>query len=402
MYFRRIVMNKRILDFVSVLDDSSVLDSRIGLFDGYSGIALFQFCCAEMLNSDHCLSMACESINKIMNAIDQKGYKSISFCSGLSGFAWMLQYVSKKKLLYLQNLSEIFFAIDRIIYREVDKYLEINYWDYLHGYIGVGIYALERYDCSEYLVKVLDKIIHKIENSVEWIDDNCCRWQSIIDYKNQLFGYNVCLSHGLAGLLRFLTLVYAKGIFKNRVYSLIEGCSNFLLSQRMDVFKNGSFFPTHSLDTNYGLRSRLGWCYGDLGIIISLYYVSDIVNNIGLKRNSLDMLHYIATNRRDLLKNDIADACFCHGTSGILQIFYRMWIITSDVKLKDAVDYWFNETLKMSRFEDGVLGYKTYYGIDKLYRNEYDLLNGLAGIGLVLLYYWGTKNPDWDKCFLLS
>lgn len=314
----------------------------------------------------------------------------------------MLQYVNKKNLLYLQNLSEIFYAVDKIIYREVDKYIEINYWDYLHGYIGVGIYALERFDCSEYLVNVLDRILCKIEKTVEWVDNDCCRWKSIIDYKNQLFGYNICLSHGLAGLLRFLTLVYTKDIFKNRVYALIEGCSKFSLSQKMDILKNGSFFPTHSLDVSYGLKSRLGWCYGDLGIIISLYCVSDIINRSDLKKTTLEMLRYVAVNRRDLLKNDIADACFCHGTSGVLQIFYRMWIMTGDVEFKNAADYWFNETLKMARFEDGVLGYKSHGSIEKSYKNEYDLLNGITGIGLVLLYYLESKNPDWDKCLLLS
>lgn len=120
-------MDRKILNFVSVLEDPIAVDSPIGLFDGYSGIALFQFCCAEILNSDYCLSMACKSVDKIMNFIEQKGCKSISFCSGLSGFAWMLQYVNKKNLLYLQNLSEIFYAVDKIIYREVDKYIEINY-----------------------------------------------------------------------------------------------------------------------------------------------------------------------------------------------------------------------------------------------------------------------------------
>lgn len=395
-------MDKHILDFVSILDGSIVLDSKIGLFDGYSGVALFQFCCAEILNSDYCLSMACKSVDRIMNYIGQKEYKSISFCSGLSGFAWMLQYIDQKNMLYLQNLSDVFLTIDEILCREIDKYIGINFWDYLHGYIGIGIYALERYYSSEYLMIALDKILNIIEKSVEWVDDNCCRWKSIIDYKNQLFGYNVCLSHGLAGLLRFLTLVYTKGILKDRVYPLIEGCFKFLWSQRMDVLKNGSFFPTHSLDVSYGLKSRLGWCYGDLGIIISLYYVSDIIDRIDLKVKSLDMLHYIAINRRDLLKNDVADACFCHGTSGILQIFYRMWIITGDVEFKNAADYWFNETLKMARFEDGVLGYKAYCGTKRVYKNEYDLLNGVSGIGLVLLYYCESKNPDWDKCFLLS
>lgn len=395
-------MDKQILDFVSVLDGPIDLDSKIGLFDGYSGVALFQFCCAEILNSDYCLSIACKSVDRIMDCIDQEKYKSISFCSGLSGFAWLLQYVSKKDILYLQNLSDIFLAIDKVLCREIDKYIEINFWDYLHGYIGVGIYALERYEKSEYLVILLNKILDKIECSVEWMDDDYCRWQSIIDYKKRQFGYNISLSHGMAGLLRFLTLVYNRGVLKNRIYPLIEGCSKFLLSQRMDIFRSGSFFPTHSLDVLYGLRSRLGWCYGDLGVIIALYYVSDIINRIDLKRNSLDMLRYIAVNRRDLSKNDIADACFCHGTSGIVQIFYRIWIVTGDTLFKNAADYWFNETLKMARFEDGILGYKVYCGRKKSYKNEYDLLNGIAGIGLVLLYYLKSGNPDWDKCFLLS
>lgn len=39
----------------------------------------------------------------------------------------------------------------------------------------------------------------------------------------------------------------------------------------------------------------------------------------------------------------------------------------------------------MASFEDGIAGIKVYNAIDKVFRNEYDLLEGVTGVGLSLM-----------------
>lgn len=70
-------------------------------------------------------------------------------------------------------------------------------------------------------------------------------------------------------------------------------------------------------------------------------------------------------------------------------------------EFKDVANYWFNETLKMSKFEDGLAGYKVWHTEDG-YVNQMGILEGIAGIGLALLSYYYDMEPTWDECLLLS
>ncbi len=69
---------------------------------------------------------------------------------------------------------------------------------------------------------------------------------------------------------------------------------------------------------------------------------------------------------------------------------------------KDAAAYWIGQTLSLAKFEDGLAGYKTWQGAERGFRNEYGLLEGIAGIGLALTSYTYETEPTWDECLLLS
>lgn len=75
--------------------------------------------------------------------------------------------------------------------------------------------------------------------------------------------------------------------------------------------------------------------------------------------------------------------------------------MTKIQQFKNASEYWVNETLKYSKFPDGLVGYKTAFG-NSLF-NEYNLLEGIAGIGLSLLASLDrARLSSWDSLFLLS
>lgn len=69
---------------------------------------------------------------------------------------------------------------------------------------------------------------------------------------------------------------------------------------------------------------------------------------------------------------------------------------------KHAAAYWIEQTLDMAKFTDGLAGYKTWQGGVLGYETRYGLLEGIAGIGLVLLSYYYEIEPTWDECLLLS
>jgi len=146
----------------------------------------------------------------------------------------------------------------------------------------------------------------------------------------------------------------------------------------------------------------LGWCYGDLGIAMALWQAGIALRNEIWKNKALEVLLFAAEKRRDLRKNFVNDAGLCHGSAGIGHVFYRVWWNTKIPEFKNAANYWFEQTIKMSIFADGLAGYKMWYGEEKGWANSYGLLEGIAGIGLALLMYYYEVEPTWDECLLLS
>ena len=143
----------------------------------------------------------------------------------------------------------------------------------------------------------------------------------------------------------------------------------------------------------------MAWCYGDLGIGIALLQVRKILEKKEYEKKGLEIL-LKSTQRRNYNETLVTDAGICHGSAGIALIFRRMYYEIGRKEFKEATQYWINQTLHFSRFEDGLAGYKTY--IKDGWKNDYSLLMGISGVGLVLLSYLENDKQDWDEMFLLS
>ncbi|MBO9636253.1 MAG: hypothetical protein J7578_24335, partial [Chitinophagaceae bacterium] len=64
--------------------------------------------------------------------------------------------------------------------------------------------------------------------------------------------------------------------------------------------------------------------------------------------------------------------------------------------------YWIGHSLSLSGFDDGIAGYKSFFG-EKGYLRSYGLLEGVIGIGLCMMSSIGEKeNSEWDKVWLIS
>ena len=121
--------------------------------------------------------------------------------------------------------------------------------------------------------------------------------------------------------------------------------------QEIDHDKYGSFFPYITIESSESLsKSRLAWCYGDLGIATTLYQAGITFDRQDWVTKSLEIFRFAAVWRRDLEGNMVNDACLCHGSSGIGHIFYRMWYNTKISEFKEAADYWFEKTLELTPF----------------------------------------------------
>jgi hypothetical protein len=99
----------------------------------------------------------------------------------------------------------------------------------------------------------------------------------------------------------------------------------------------------------------------------------------------------------------VADASFCHGTAGIAHIYNRMYQSTGGNHYKLAARFWLNETLKMAMHNNGIAGYRYWYpSSEDNYKDEPGLLEGAAGIGLVIMAAISDLEPVWDEALMLS
>jgi lantibiotic modifying enzyme len=377
-------------------------NNDIGLFTGGAGVSLFELIVAKQNKDGFIENAAIERIENMFDIIEQDTNLSSTFCSGLAGLLWSFNFLERQQILEIEtSLND---QAEFYLENKYSQYLQLNYWDFLHGAIGICFSLILNKEKSD-IIKHTEPLIELLNNTKEVLGENTIAWKSIIYAEKQHVVYNLSLSHGISSIIMFLIRIFKyHNVDKQKeILTILEHAVNFILSKEMNVEKYGSFYPTYiPIDKEVVIPSRLSWCYGDLGISTTLYQAGKSINRQCWIDKAIEVLLYAAEKRRDLEKNAVVDAGLCHGTAGIGHIFYRMWWDTRLPEFKNAAEYWFQETLKMGDFENDIIGYKVWYGKKHEWRHEYGLLEGIAGIGLALFTYSFEMEPAWDQCLLLS
>ena len=110
------------------------------------------------------------------------------------------------------------------------------------------------------------------------------------------------------------------------------------------------------------------------------------------------------SRRRELAPNGIFDAGLCHGAASVALMYHYMYGQTGETLFAETRDYWIGETLRMGRLEEGLAGYGAWHGVEYGgWKREYGLLEGIAGIGLMLLAALANdpKSDQWMRFFML-
>lgn len=322
----------------------------------------------------------------------------MTFSSGQAGMNWLYSYLYKEELIEAEDYIDICF--DAAILQQYSlQQLSPGNWDFLHGAVGIAYSSLYSYK-EEYrayfvqLFKGLDRICN--ENMVMQMFPN-------FYFEKQAYimeEVNLGLAHGIPSILKFCIQCYKQNVCKNESFAMGKKIVAFL-QQHTNINKTGSYFPSFATSHRKAdVQSRLAWCYGDLGIGIILYQAGIAFNDHKIVGFALEVLMH-TTKRRSVEETNIHDASICHGSAGVAHIYNRMWHYTNDPLFKEATDYWMQKTWDFAYHEDGVAGYKMYHPKDNSYHNSFGLLEGAAGIGLVLLSYL-TGNFSWDYCLMLN
>lgn len=371
---------------------------EVGLYSSSMGATLFLAYYSKYTDNEK-YKLAYEKTSN--NCIDRisDGIYYHTYCSGVAGMLHGINHLKKNDFLDI-DISEAHEYYSAFLKLAMLKDMNTGNNDFLHGATGVALYLLENRNSKD--TDAIIKYIEYLERTGIAKKDTI-KWESEVDRDSGKV-FNISLSHGMSNIAIFLSKVVSYGIEEDRVNLLLPKTVNYIMEQEIDKDKYGCYFPYTSIESTMGniVKSRLAWCYGDLGVAMALWRIGVATNNTICKNKAIEVLEF-STSRTGIESNMIKDAGICHGTAGIAQIFRRIYLDTNNDKFLHASNYWISETLKMATFEDGLAGYKSWTGINPKWLNDYSFLEGISGIGLVLLASLGGETYSaWDEILLLS
>ena len=386
------------------LDSFITEDTNTGLLGGYTGIALFYAYYYQLTGKEEHLDKVYEIIEKCLQALAEEPMNG-SHCSGIAGVSWCIQHLTEMGLIEADDTADTFADIDVLIADFMVSELQEGRNDFLHQGVGPALYFLERLPAAtavtqlQNLVLQLEKTAIRLPGGIAWKDHFSSKSQ---EHKEQNL-FNLGLAHGNPAIIDILARCYEKGIARETALPLIEGSVQWLLGTRNEPgIAEQSLYPV-IVDANNQVmgeaHSRLGWCYGDLGIATMLWNTGKRVGRSDYQQEAQEMFRHISLHRN--VKNGaVNDACLCHGSAGIAHILQQVGLAANDTALLNASGDWWRTTLQMNTWSDGPAGFKFYHHPD--YISSHNVLEGIAGVGLSLISFVNTEiKPAWGTCMLI-
>lgn len=308
-----------------------------------------------------------------------------TYCGGMAGFVVALDILRTEG--FVEDFSSQLSSIDHFIAVSQSAMLRQNHHDFLHGFIGLGFYWLMRYRTDKAIaIEQLERIIEHLNATSERID-GFVKWPQ--RETKWVKRYNISLSHGYSSTLillcRMLKIPELANSHDSEIRDLIYGVVAYILKNQLDFNTYGCWFASSSFECEQPHRSRLAWCYGDLGIAVALREAGLSVNDENLKALSLEVLEYAAQYRRNLAQNYVHDACVCHGAAGIGLVFREMARVTQSHALREAADYWRDIVLHWVVENEDTCHYNYYDVTQKSFCEGTGILEGSAGVASYLL-----------------
>jgi hypothetical protein len=399
-------MEEQIRNLLFIIRDdckSSLKNSpQFSLLNGSCGIYLLLFLHSKIYNLD---------ISKIENQFIKELTQSLkhpinTFSEGITGIGWALQLLVDEEIMIYKDVREVLEQIDKVSYEFSLKSLKENNHDFLYGSIGEMLYLLNRTKYNSKIKNYLTKIANKLIECSKTCKEGTYWNESIFmleSHQKSEEVINLGISHGQASKIVILSKLIEQGINIKKYSDLLRDVVRFTLNCK-NKYTEETFFPS-VIENGIGSNSSFWWSYGDIGIATALWQAGDVLKDEELKKEAETIFLYYSNTK--IKETGIYEASLCRGTSGIALMYSNMYINTTNNIFKNVSDYWYNETLKLAKHDDGISGYKFLNNYSKnkedwFYQTNPNIFMGSAGIGLSLLSYLSGKKLKWSECILLN
>jgi hypothetical protein len=194
------------------------------------------------------------------------------------------------------------------------------------------------------------------------------------------------LAHGPISFLQLRNILYPKKTC-DKTISKIEKSVFTTQMKAAHFFKNRGL-PYSSLEPN---RSRSGWCYGNPGVGTFLALLGLRTKNEVYVKAGIEIFNHF--DHRGLAFGRIPATNFCHGSSGIAYLYWKMGVAFQNSHYLDEHRRWRKETFRRL----------PQMNLKKMpLKKLINILSGPLGTALALLAADEIISPEWDSLLLLS
>ncbi|RFZ85165.1 hypothetical protein DYU05_06075 [Mucilaginibacter terrenus] len=376
-------------------ENTAVLSTgHAGLMSGDAGLRLFTYQYNKYFNQ----SLAVPVDATVLEDLVAVAYRleSATFCDGKAGVNWFFNYLNREDVISQDDLDFICDDNDEVAARAVEM-TEYNNYDYLHG--GTGVFYGLLYGEPNKNKPYFDRFFSLLTNLVnESPGKDILPYFAMEEYGLKLGEVNLSLSHGISSVLKFCMECIRRKVCTKDAGHLAAKIAEYLYQNHSDG-SAGSYFTSIISGKPDFSPSRMAWCYGDLSIGYILLQYGLLTGEHKFRKLALEVLHH-TIQRRNYRNEIVSDAGICHGTSGIAHIYNRLSTTYQLSEFESARDYWMDQTLIKIEGANWRDGYKKYNGYLKVHEEDHALLEGSAGIGLVLLSHI-SSDFNWDYLLML-
>ena len=338
--------------------------------------------------------------------------------SGLSGLAFVAAALSRGGTRYqrlLDGLDDALLvrvaALAEAI-RQTRGGIAVGQFDAISGLSGVGAYLLcrrERSPARATLQVVLSTLV-----ALAGLDDGVPRWHTpqhlmadeAMAREHPSGSLNCGLAHGIPGPLALMALALRDGVEVPGQRAAMRRVADWLVKHRVDDewgVNWPSAAPVQSPRLAASHRTvlrptRSAWCYGSPGVARALWLAGEALGEPRLCALAVEAFEAVCRRPRDA--RHIDSPTFCHGVAGLLQITLRFSNDTGKLAFAQAVGALAEQLLDAYQ-PDRLLG---YYSLEPEgnWVDRPGLLDGAAGVVMVLLSAATDVEPAWDRLFLIA
>jgi lantibiotic biosynthesis protein len=323
---------------------------------------------------------------------------------GFPGIGWVAAHLSGR---LFEADPEDGVDIDETLLRFLSHPSRPGEYDLINGFVGLGLYALERLPRPS-AVRLLEVVVARLAERAVRSEEGAAFFtpaEEMLPLYRESYpdgAFNVGVAHGLPGVIGLLGAACQAGIAVQDARPLLDETVSWLLAREHPA-GIGFRFPHFHAPGIEPTPGRLAWCYGDLGISTALLLAARGAGEPAWEREALRVAR--AAAERDPGLSRVEDGGICHGTAGAGHLFNRLAQATGDEQLAEAAQHWFRETFARRRPGTGVAGFSSFGrndGSGARWSADSGFLTGSTGIALTLLAAAFSVPPDWDRLLLAS